>query len=248
MSLFKSKKQSSISTDIKHIAFIMDGNGRWATKQMLSRSAGHKAGVERIMEILDSCRKDYGIEHMSLFVFSSENWKRSKEEIDYLFGLLKTFFESHIEEMIQRDVKINILGDLEDTRIPKETLDILNKSMSKTNHCKSGTFNVLFNYGGQQDILQACKKIASEYANSSLKLDDLNITNFSSYLYSGDLPNVDLLVRTSGEMRISNCFLYQLAYAELSFPQDFWPDFNTKSLRKVIEDYNQRNRRFGGVK
>lgn len=242
------KQKSNFQTDIKHIAFIMDGNGRWAKKRILTRSQGHKAGVDRINEIFRHCFFDYKIPNVSLFVFSSENWKRSDKEISFLFDLLEEYFTKNIQTFIDDDVKINIVGDLLDSRIPSKTLNILNESMKKTELCKSGTFNILFNYGGQQDILQACKKIANLYKENKIDLNSLTPDMFNNYLYTKTLPNVDLLVRTSGEKRISNCYLFQLAYSELSFPTTYWPDFDSKELVKVIHEYNTRERRFGGIK
>ena len=240
-------KHRSYKTDIKHIAFIMDGNGRWAKKRILTRSMGHKAGVERINEIFDHCYFDYNIKNISLFVFSCENWKRSSKEITFLFDLLKLFFEKNIDKMIKDDCKLNIIGNLDDSRIPSETLTVLNKAEKQTAHCKTGTFNVLFNYGGMQDIVQASKKLMQLYKDGQVELDDINIETYSKYLYTKDLPMVDLLCRTSGEMRISNCYLYQIAYAELCFPKAYWPDFDSEELDKVIDEYNTRNRRFGGI-
>lgn len=243
-----SKENKKYKTDIKHIAFIMDGNGRWAKKRLLTRSMGHKAGVDRINEIFDHCYFDYNIKNISLFIFSCENWKRSKKEIDFLFELLKIYFEKNIEKLIKDDAKIQIIGNLNDERIPKDILSTLKEAMNRTKHCKTGTFNLLFNYGGMQDIVQATKKITEDVINKKLNINDINLENYSNYLYTKDLPKVDLLVRTSGEERISNCYLYQIAYAELAFPKAYWPDFNSEELDKVIGNYNNRNRRFGGIK
>lgn len=237
-----------IETDIKHIAFIMDGNGRWAKKRLLPRSLGHKAGVKRINEVFDSCIYDYGIKNVSLFVFSSENWKRSEKEIAFLFDLLKEYFSSNIDRMIKQDVKLQVLGNLDDTRIPNDILKTIKRAMDLTKDCKSFTFNVLFNYGGQQDIVQAAKKIATLYKENKIELNDINVNSFKNYLYTYNLPDVDLLVRTSGEERISNCYLYQIAYGELIFTKTYWPDYSKEELKKSIIEYNSRNRRYGGIK
>lgn len=233
---------------LKHILFIMDGNGRWAKKRLLPRTAGHLAGVKRIKEIVDECFFTYQIPYVSLFCFSSENWNRPEAEVSTLFKLLKEFFSSNIEDFKSKGVKIRVVGDLADKRIPTDILNTINEAMEETKELNKYNFTVLFNYGGRQDVVQATKRFASLYKEGKVELDSLNVKSFEDYLWTKDLPDVDLMVRTSGELRVSNCYLYQLAYAEMEFPKTYWPDYSVKSLKESLDDFYGRNRRFGAIK
>lgn len=233
---------------LKHILFIMDGNGRWAKKRLLPRTAGHLAGVKRIKEIVDECFLTYQIPYVSLFCFSSENWNRPEAEVSTLFKLLKEFFSSNIEDFKSKGVKIRVVGDLADKRIPTDILNTINEAMEETKELNKYNFTVLFNYGGRQDVVQATKRFASLYKEGKVELNSLNVKSFEDYLWTKDLPDVDLMVRTSGELRVSNCYLYQLAYAEMEFPKTYWPDYSVKSLKESLDDFNGRNRRFGAIK
>lgn len=233
---------------LKHILFIMDGNGRWAKKRLLPRTAGHLAGVKRIKEIVDECFLTYQIPYVSLFCFSSENWNRPEAEVSTLFKLLKEFFSSNIEDFKSKGVKIRVVGDLADKRIPTDILNTINEAMKETKELNKYNFTVLFNYGGRQDVVQATKRFASLYKEGKVELDSLNAKSFEDYLWTKDLPDVDLMVRTSGELRVSNCYLYQLAYAEMEFPKTYWPDYSVKSLKESLDDFYGRNRRFGAIK
>ena len=233
---------------LKHILFIMDGNGRWAKKRLLPRTAGHLAGVKRIKEIVDECFLTYQIPYVSLFCFSSENWNRPEAEVSTLFKLLKEFFSSNIEDFKSKGVKIRVVGDLADKRIPIDILNTINEAMKETKELNKYNFTVLFNYGGRQDVVQATKRFASLYKEGKVELDSLNVKSFEDYLWTRDLPDVDLMVRTSGELRVSNCYLYQLAYAEMEFPKTYWPDYSVKSLKESLDDFYGRNRRFGAIK
>ena len=233
---------------LKHILFIMDGNGRWAKKRLLPRTAGHLAGVKRIKEIVDECFLTYQIPYVSLFCFSSENWNRPEAEVSTLFKLLKEFFSSNIEDFKSKGVKIRVVGDLADKRIPTDILNTINEAMKETKELNKYNFTVLFNYGGRQDVVQATKKFASLYKEGKVELDSLNVKSFEDYLWTKDLPDVDLMVRTSGELRVSNCYLYQLAYAEMEFPKTYWPDYSVKSLKESLDNFYGRNRRFGAIK
>lgn len=226
----------------------MDGNGRWAKKRLLPRTAGHLAGVKRIKEIVDECFLTYQIPYVSLFCFSSENWNRPEAEVSTLFKLLKEFFSSNIEDFKSKGVKIRVVGDLADKRIPTDILNTINEAMEETKELNKYHFTVLFNYGGRQDVVQATKKFASLYKEGKVELDSLNVKSFEDYLWTKDLPDVDLMVRTSGELRVSNCYLYQLAYAEMEFPKTYWPDYSVKSLKESLDDFYGRNRRFGAIK
>lgn len=233
---------------LKHILFIMDGNGRWAKKRLLPRTAGHLAGVKRIKEIVDECFLTYQIPYVSLFCFSSENWNRPEAEVSTLFKLLKEFFSSNIEDFKSKGVKVRVVGDLADKRIPTDILNTINEAMEETKELNMYNFTVLFNYGGRQDVVQATKRFASLYKEGKVELDSLNVKSFEDYLWTKDLPDVDLMVRTSGELRVSNCYLYQLAYAEMEFPKTYWPDYSVKSLKESLDDFYGRNRRFGAIK
>lgn len=233
---------------LKHILFIMDGNGRWAKKRLLPRTAGHLAGVKRIKEIVDECFLTYQIPYVSLFCFSSENWNRPEAEVSTLFKLLKEFFSSNIEDFKSKGVKIRVVGDLADKRIPTDIINTINEAMEETKELNKYNFTVLFNYGGRQDVVQATKRFASLYKEGKVELDSLNVKSFEDYLWTKDLPDVDLMVRTSGELRVSNCYLYQLAYAEMEFPKTYWPDYSVKSLKESLDDFYGRNRRFGAIK
>ena len=233
---------------LKHILFIMDGNGRWAKKRLLPRTAGHLAGVKRIKEIVDECFLTYQIPYVSLFCFSSENWNRPEAEVSTLFKLLKEFFSSNIEDFKSKGVKIRVVGDLADKRIPTDILNTINEAMDETKELNKHNFTVLFNYGGRQDVVQATKRFASLYKEGKVELNSLNVKSFEDYLWTKDLPDVDLMVRTSGELRVSNCYLYQLAYAEMEFPKTYWPDYSVKSLKESLDDFYGRNRRFGAIK
>lgn len=233
---------------LKHILFIMDGNGRWAKKRLLPRTAGHLAGVKRIKEIVDECFLTYQIPYVSLFCFSSENWNRPEAEVSTLFKLLKEFFSSNIEDFKSKGVKVRVVGDLADKRIPTDILNTINEAVKETKELNKYNFTVLFNYGGRQDVVQATKRFASLYKEGKVELDSLNVKSFEDYLWTKDLPDVDLMVRTSGELRVSNCYLYQLAYAEMEFPKTYWPDYSVKSLKESLDDFYGRNRRFGAIK
>lgn len=233
---------------LKHILFIMDGNGRWAKKRLLPRTAGHLAGVKRIKEIVDECFLTYQIPYVSLFCFSSENWNRPEAEVSTLFKLLKEFFSSNIEDFKSKGVKVRVVGDLADKRIPTDILNTINEAMEETRELNKYNFTVLFNYGGRQDVVQATKRFASLYKEGKVELNSLNVKSFEDYLWTKDLPDVDLMVRTSGELRVSNCYLYQLAYAEMEFPKTYWPDYSVKSLKESLDDFYGRNRRFGAIK
>lgn len=248
MSFFKRKNKESneiIETNIKHIAFIMDGNGRWAKKRGLPRSLGHREGCKRIKDITLACI-DFKLEVMSIFCFSTENWKRSKSEIDYLFNLLKIFFEKEIDELDERGVKVVTLGDL--SRLPLETQNVIYKAKERTKNNKNFILNICLNYGGKDEIVRAVKDVAIALENKTLNKDDINEKVFESFMESHELLPVDVMVRTSGEQRISNYMLWEIAYAELVFVDEHWPDFKKENLRRVIEIYNTRDRRFGGVK
>ena len=231
--------------NIRHVAFIMDGNGRWAKARHLPRHLGHKAGCDRVTDIYEECLAQ-GIEAMSLYAFSTENWNRPEDEIKHLFEYLEIFFKKEINRMIKEGTRIIASGDL--TRLPVKTQKVVNDSIEKTKDGKNFTFNICLNYGGKAELVRAAKLFAQDVKDGKKSIDDLNETNFEDYLYTKGLPPVDVLIRTSGELRTSNYLPWQLAYAEFIFPKTAWPDFTKEEFRKCIDEFNSRNRRFGGIK
>ena len=234
-----------LNKSCRHIAFIMDGNGRWANKKMLPRTLGHKEGIERVLEISDECYK-LGIECMSLYAFSSENWNRPKDEIRQLFKYFDGFFDKYSSSFTSKDIRFRVMGDI--SRLPDSTREKIINLVEKTKNNKRFVFNICLNYGGRQEIVRASQKIALEVKNNQLKIEDINVDMFKDYLYSNDLPEVDLMIRTSGEVRLSNFLLYQLAYAELIFTPHYWPDFTKERLYECLREYESRDRRFGSIK
>jgi undecaprenyl diphosphate synthase len=229
---------------IQHIAIIMDGNGRWATQQHLSRLQGHAEGAKRVYEITEAMQT-YGIKNLSLFAFSTENWKRSPSEIEGLFTLLNQFAKQYAKTLVEKNIKLIISGDI--TPLPEGTRSLLKKVMDSTSTCEAYILNICINYGGQDDIVRASKIIATEVKEGRLDVEAIDSTLFSRHLYTQTMPPVDLLIRTSGEQRLSNFLLYQLAYAELYFTDVYWPAFNKEQLHLAIESYYARHRRFGSA-
>jgi len=230
--------------ELKHIAFIMDGNGRWAKKRGLPRHLGHKRGCEVCTDIYEGCLENH-IQVMSLYAFSTENWNRPKDEIDHLFNYLEIFFKKEIKRFMRDGSRVMVSGDL--SRIPEKTRNVIYDSMERTKDNKNFVFNICLNYGGKSEIVRATKLIAEDIKNGVISIDDVNEKSFENYLYTKDLPPVDLLIRTSGEMRTSNFLLWQLAYAEFIFTKTHWPDFNKKELNECINEFKTRDRRYGGI-
>lgn len=227
-----------------HVAFIMDGNGRWAKSRGLPRTAGHKAGCDRIIEIYEECLAQ-NIKVMSLYAFSTENWNRPKAEISQLFKYLEIFFKKEINRLIKDQSRVIVSGDI--SRLPKKTQTVINDALERTKDFTNFTFNICLNYGGRAEIVRAAKLFASDVKNGK-DINSLTEDSFNDYLYTNGLPPVDLLIRTSGEQRTSNYLPYQLVYAEMLFPLTPWPDFTKEEFRKCIELYQNRDRRFGGIK
>ena len=230
--------------NIKHIAFIMDGNGRWAKKRGLPRHLGHKEGCERVIEIYEECAAN-NIKVMSLYAFSTENWNRPKDEIRHLFSYLELFFKREIKRLLKDGCQVRTSGDL--SKLPVKTQKVIAEAKEKTKDCTNYVFNICLNYGGRDDILRAAKSFAKDVQEGKRDIDSLTENDFQQYLYTTDLPPVDLLVRTSGEQRISNFMPWQLAYAEFIFTPTYWPDFTKEELRKCLEEFKHRDRRFGGI-
>lgn len=228
----------------KHIGIIMDGNGRWAQSKNKIRSFGHKEGAERVIDIVEESYR-LGVRYLTLYAFSTENWKRPADEVGYLMTLLNSFIDKKLKRLYENGVKINVLGEIE--RLDDKTFKSVKKAIDATRGNKKMVLNIALSYGGRREIVRAAKIIAKNYKEGSLKLDDLNEDNFNDYLYTKDIPPVDLLIRPGGERRISNFLLYQLAYAEFIFVDTLWPDFREENLQEAILEYQNRNRRYGGL-
>lgn len=222
----------------KHIAIIMDGNGRWAKRKGLPRTYGHKAGADTLRKIVTECGK-IGVKYLTVYAFSTENWKRSKEEIEALMFLFKTYLKNEKKTLMKNNVRFLVSGREEGVK--KSLLDEIRKLEEETKNNTGLTLNIAFNYGGRAEIVDAVNKLLKDGKES---IDEEDI---SKALYR-DIPNPELVIRTSGEFRISNFLLWQIAYSEIYITDVHWPDFNEKSLEEAIESYNKRDRRFGGVK
>ncbi len=227
-----------------HVAIIMDGNGRWAKKRGLSRVHGHVEGVKRVEEIVRAA-KEVGIKYLTLFAFSTENWRRPPEEVNFLMGLLKSYVESKRDEFLSNDIRFNAMGRLK--RLPNEVYEAVKALMEDTRHCESLVVTLALNYGGRAEMVDAFKKLAKEVASGRIEPKQVDEELISKHLYCPWIPEPDLLIRTSGEMRISNFMLWQLSYTELYFTPTLWPDFTKEEFYKALEDYSRRERRFGGI-
>ena len=228
----------------RHVAIIMDGNGRWAHQRSLPRSAGHKQGVEAVRRAVKAAL-ELGIEYLTIFSFSSENWSRPATEINYLLDLLKRFIRQDVVDLHAADVRVKVIGDR--TTLSPEIVTMLEESEHLTRNNKSLTLCVAFNYGGRQELVNAARRLAEQVADGEMLPEDITLDEFAANLYSAGVPEPDLLIRTSGEKRISNFLLWQLAYAEFVFIDEHWPDFNKESFERAIEEFVGRERRFGGL-
>jgi len=226
----------------RHIAIIMDGNGRWAKKKFLSRISGHIKGVDAVREIVTACR-ELGIKVLTLYAFSIENWKRPKEEVAALMGLLKEYLLKEVEEMVQNNIRLRAIGRVED--LPHDVQNTLQETIKRTEHCDGMVLNLALSYGGRSEILHAIQRIISDFQKGKIKPEEIIPQRFSQYLWTHGIPDPDLLIRTSGEFRLSNFLLWQIAYTELYVTETLWPDFDRKELLKAIADYQSRERRFG---
>lgn len=226
----------------QHIAIIMDGNGRWAKKRNLERITGHQQGIESAREIVRFCR-EVGIKVLTLFAFSSENWKRPEKEIQALMDLLKKYLRSESEELLKNDIRLVVIGNIND--LPSSVAKVLKEVMDKTKLCEGMILNLALSYGGRDEIIQAIRAIAKEVKHGRLKEEKITEASFSSYLFTRGLPDPDLLIRTSGEKRLSNFLLWQMAYTEIYVTEILWPDFKREDMIRALVDYQNRERRFG---
>ncbi|WP_024614715.1 isoprenyl transferase [Clostridium sp. Ade.TY] len=252
LNFFKGEKETvdnNIEIDIenipKHIAIIMDGNGRWAKKRKLPRTMGHKAGVETIRRVLKEADK-LGVKYMTLYAFSTENWKRPKDEVNALMKLLIQYLRQEINELHKNGVKINVLGDI--SKLPLECQKEINSSVVKTENNTGITMNIALNYGGRDEIIRATKLIVEDILSGKIKKEDIDDNIFEEHLYTKGIPDPDIIIRPSGEQRLSNFLLWQCAYSEFWYSDICWPDFKEEDLRKAIYDFQNRDRRFGGIK
>ncbi len=223
----------------KHLAIIMDGNGRWAKRRGFPRNYGHKVGIFAVERTIEYCLK-YGIKYLTLFAFSTENWKRNKEEIDGIFQLIRNYISENRDRFVYDSVKINYIGTL--NPFPNDLVSILEDARRKTEKCDKLTITLALNYGGRDEILRAINKIIRDGRK------EITSEIFESYLDTKNIPNPDMIVRTSGEYRISNFLLYQMAYSEFYFTKTYWPDFNERAFVKVLKAYQKRDRRYGGTR
>lgn len=229
----------------RHIALIMDGNGRWAKKRHLPRYAGHNAGMKAMTEIVRSA-SNMGIKYLTVYAFSTENWKRSQEEIGGIFKLLIIYVENELAELHRENVKLNLLGD--PAPLPKEVQNAISRAEELTKNNTGMQFNICINYGGREDIRSAVGRICSSVLCGEMDASDIKAEDISAHLYTGllDIPDPDLVIRTSGEERLSNFLLWQIAYSEFAFTDTLWPDFKPEELKDIIDEYMGRERRFGG--
>ena len=228
----------------EHVAIIMDGNRRWAKKNNLNTPQGHKEGAENLKRIAKFANK-IGIKHLTVYAFSTENWKRSQEEVGAIMKLLK-FYLLDFFNWSDENIKINVLGRI--AELPKDLKDQIHKIEEKTKNNTGLVLNICFNYGGRDEIVTATKNIAQKVLDGELKIEDINEKLFSNYLYTANQPDPDLLIRTSGEERISNFLLWQISYSEFVFTDKFWPEYNEQEFLNSIQIYQKRTRRFGGNK
>ena len=225
-----------------HVGIIMDGNGRWAKQRGNVRVFGHQHGVTAVREVTEAAA-EIGIKYLTLYAFSTENWRREKKEIDYLMNLLVEFVFKELENLHKNDVKITMMGNMED--LPSKTRKEVERAIELTKNNKTLHLNIALSYGSRNEIVNAVKNIIKDYENNKIDIEEINEESFKKYLFTNDMPDPDLLIRTSGELRLSNFLLYQLAYTEFYFTEVLWPDFNKNELIKAIENYQQRKRRYG---
>ena len=228
------------SPPVTHLAVIMDGNGRWAKERGLPRSAGHQAGADTAQDIVTSCRK-LNISVLTLYAFSMETWTRPKEEVQFLFDLLIRFLRREQKKLVDNSIRLNVIGDWQKFSFPVRKA--IGQTLERTAHCDQMTLNLALNYSGREEILKACRSLAA----SGVPEEEITEEAFRGHLYTAGQPDPDLIIRTSGELRLSNYLIFQAAYSEFYFTKTLWPDFSEQELHAALEDYRQRSRRFGGI-
>jgi undecaprenyl diphosphate synthase len=243
--MFFSKKSEPKITDLKipvHIAIIMDGNARWAKSKNLPTQVGHKQGSENVRKICESCI-DFGVKNLTIYAFSSENWDRPADEVQYLMKLLDNYLEKETKPLIEKDVRIVISGNLE--KLSTTTKERIAALQEQTKNNKSLTLNVAFSYGSRQELVDAVKQISLAVSEGKISVEQITEQTLSKNLYQPEIPDPDLLIRTAGDIRLSNFLLWQAAYAELYFTEVFWPSFTKQHLLQAINEFNKRERRYG---
>ena len=233
----------NLKKKIRHIAIIMDGNKRWAKKHHLPTLKGHSEGAATVQKIIKAA-KELGIEYITLYAFSTENWKRSKKEVEGLMTLLRYFINSNVEKINKEGIRLRAIGKIE--MLPENTRKVLLDAIEKTKNNKEGNLILALSYGGRTEIADAAKKIALDAVQGKIKPDEIDEKLFSSYLYAPEIPDPDLMIRTSGEFRISNFLLWQLSYSEIWITDTLWPDFSKEELKTAIDAFYSRKRRYGG--
>lgn len=228
-----------------HVAIIMDGNGRWAHRRGLPRLAGHHAGMKKVRDIIRAC-DDIGIEYLTLYAFSTENWKRPEKEIEYLMRLPEEFFRSEIDELVSRGVRVRFIGDT--SKLPLYTQETVRRTLERTRNNQGMTVIFALNYGGRADIVEAVQRLLLQVQAGQIAVTDVDESVIGELLSTQGIPDPDLVIRTSGELRISNFLIWQAAYAEFWFADVLWPDFDRLQLQEALSDYQRRKRRFGGLK
>ncbi|HAR84228.1 MAG TPA: isoprenyl transferase [Clostridium sp.] len=251
LDIFKFKKDTikeKIQLDMEripaHIAIIMDGNGRWAKQRKLPRTMGHRAGMKNIKMMVEES-SNLGVKYLTLYAFSTENWKRTKEEVGALMDLVVEFINKEFEELHRNNVKLNSIGDI--SKLPEKSKAAVEDAMYKTRNNTGLTLNIALNYGGRDEIVKGVKEIAKEVLEGKLQIDNIDDKIISDHLYTSGMPDPDIIIRPSGELRLSNYLLWQSAYSEFWFSNINWPDFTKEDLRRAISDFQKRDRRFGGV-
>ena len=228
-----------------HIAIIMDGNGRWAKEKGMVRLRGHQAGMESLVEIVRAC-SDMGVGYLTVYAFSTENWKRPADEVSGIFSLLVRYVAKELKELQENNVRIRLLGDIDP--LPEVSRKAVQKAVDETAANTGLVFNIAINYGGRAEIVRAAKQLARQAAEGKLDPDDIDEDLFSGQLYTADMPDPDLIIRTGGEMRLSNFLTWQSSYSEIYVTDTYLPDFTPEKLKEAIEAFNGRDRRYGGIK
>ncbi|HIP40774.1 MAG TPA: isoprenyl transferase [Desulfocapsa sulfexigens] len=226
----------------RHVAIIMDGNGRWAKQQNKPRLYGHKVGVDSVQAIVE-CAAEWGVEVLTLYAFSTENWKRPADEVGGLMGLLKNYLQKELSRMLKNNIRLTCIGDVE--KLPKDVHKVLKNTISDTSKNDKLTLNLALSYGGRSEMIRAVRMIAAEVKSGDIKTDDIDEKLIDSHLYTAGLPDPDLLIRTGGEARLSNFLLWQASYAEIYFTDAMWPEFREEAFASAIAEYQRRERRFG---
>ncbi len=244
MALFTQKQAGQAVSLPRHVAVIMDGNGRWAQKRGLPRTAGHKAGAEMFRTIATYC-KDLGLDYLTVYAFSTENWKRPQAEVDAIMGLLDQYLHESIEKMARDQIRLKFFGDT--TVLSPRLQKLIAETDEITKHITGFQANICLNYGGRDEIVRAARQFARDCMEGKCSPDELTETKFPSYLWSAGIPDPELLIRPGGEMRVSNYLLWQIAYSEIYVTDTLWPDFGKEELDKALAWYQTRDRRFGGL-